>query len=382
MLERATTLRVAAVAIPLLFAVSYSVISGGLLSEWHSWRANLAFLRSTHAAAPAAAARYLDQAYQQLAEGRTGAATGKYRYIQISLSPSRGCAQEPRLAAQSNIPAFRAKLDDLQVAELSRWIDEYSVVARCLDSSPNRAAAYYDWVDSNFPDVSANLRQTPLALAGSFVRRSYARSEAGDSAGAQADWAAASSYAPQREAFFDLADRLAAGHLAAEQLLLAHSVANGDQPELARIYLAKAYNDSGNARSAFEAAMPLVDALSGDTRAWQQYGQALIGLRRLGEAREALEEAVRLAPRDAQALNRLGVLYLGMGELSRADEVFRSALATQDGMKAYWIWEHLGDTLQKEGRSREAADAYRRAIAVAPPAQQDSARSKLAALGD
>jgi cytochrome c-type biogenesis protein CcmH/NrfG len=74
---------------------------------------------------------------------------------------------------------------------------------------------------------------------------------------------------------------------------------------------------------------------------------------------------------------------MGTGNDKKAEDAFRQALAAKGGSDAYWVWEHLGDVLRKQGRPDEAAQAYRTALTLAPPASafEASARQKLSELG-
>ena len=110
---------------------------------------------------------------------------------------------------------------------------------------------------------------------------------------------------------------------------------------------------------------------------WQQYGQALLNLGRFAEAEIALKEAVRLAPDDLRAINRLGVLYKVSGKYESAEGAFRQALDLEAETKAYWVWEHLGDVLARQGKRGEAVEAYGRALKQAPQDRQETIRLKL-----
>src|SRR5207253_839893 len=118
----------------------------------------------------------------------------------------------------------------------------------------------------------------------------------------------------------------------------------------------------GMGREALEAVMPLIRSLPEDTRVWQQYGQALLNMRRFPEAEAALQKAIQLAPNDLQSYNRLGVLYMAWERDADAETAFRHALSLADADQAFWVWEHLGDVLRKQGRSNEAIEAYKAAI--------------------
>ena len=79
---------------------------------------------------------------------------------------------------------------------------------------------------------------------------------------------------------------------------------------------------------------------------------------------EVLERAVRLAPRDASALRRLGHAYLEAGEPSRAAGTLRAALALEpDNVRAL---NNLGRSLHLGGDLSGAQQVLRRAVGLAP----------------
>ena len=59
--------------------------------------------------------------------------------------------------------------------------------------------------------------------------------------------------------------------------------------------------------------------------AWYIKGYALVELRRIGEAKSALESALALAPRNSQYLGELGNLYLGLRDWPQAFATFEKA---------------------------------------------------------
>ena len=62
--------------------------------------------------------------------------------------------------------------------------------------------------------------------------------------------------------------------------------------------------------------------------------------------------------------NDFGVAYENEGELERARRQYRQAVDKDE--TNHVAWTNLGNVLYRSGRGREAQDAYRRALALAP----------------
>jgi Flp pilus assembly protein TadD len=362
-----------------LAAIALSTGSEGLKTELKMAGGNLAFLRVQFSSDPARQVQ--DRATAELA--LVGVSGNAYRRAQEALAPVRTCP-EPELGGPSATAPYA--LSAQETAELARWIEGSSIIPVCLGLDQiDRAAAYYAWSAQALPGVQGQYQKLPAQMASAFIKRAFDRHQAGDPESARSDWGRARKglAGTPYEVFGDLAEKLSADHRAAQQALLASDVAHDPANGPAHIYLAQAYNATRQGREALEAIAPLLKTMPGDTRVWQQQGQALVNQKRLPEAQAALEEAVRLAPDDLQALNRVGVFYMGTGNDKKAEDAFRQALTAKGGSEAYWVWEHLGDVLRKQGRPDEAAQAYHTALALAPPASsfEASARQKLSELG-
>jgi tetratricopeptide (TPR) repeat protein len=101
--------------------------------------------------------------------------------------------------------------------------------------------------------------------------------------------------------------------------------------------------------------------------------------KRLQEAAAKYREAAADAGLRAEALMRLGRVELALDRADAAVEALRSAdAAGGDADVQYLARLFLGQALERQGRRDEAAQAYRRALALAPGAQ--SAELALAAL--
>jgi tetratricopeptide (TPR) repeat protein len=337
---------------------------------------HLDLLRAQLSTNPEEQRQLFEQANARLGSGlQAGADSSGYLNAQLMLAPFKDCPAP----ADDAMGSIVFTLNERTAGELARWIEDKSVVPLCLAGGQlDSALAYYDWANAQYPNIGSQFERLPSQMAGALVERAFTRVEAGDLQGALSDWAAARSALPgaSYDTFGDLVEKSAAGHRPAQQRLLALDVASSSGASSPRIYLAQAYNATGQGHEALDAISPLVDAESTDTRAWQQYGQALIALQRLPAAETALRHAVQLAPNDPAALNRMGVFYLATGRAEQAEPFFRQALA-RAGADSYWLWEHLGDALLAQQRPQEAAEAYRAAIKAVPGELSASAGEKL-----
>ena len=82
-----------------------------------------------------------------------------------------------------------------------------------------------------------------------------------------------------------------------------------------------------------------------------------------GPTLDSLEKLIG-TPRDGALLRySLGVEYSKVGNLAKAIEYLRDAVAKDPGYSA--AWRSLGKTLEQEERNTEALEAYRNGIAAA-----------------
>jgi tetratricopeptide (TPR) repeat protein len=84
---------------------------------------------------------------------------------------------------------------------------------------------------------------------------------------------------------------------------------------------------------------------------------------RLGEARELIEKALKIAPDDAMIIDSMGWVMYRLGDLARAHELLRRAYTLMPDAE---IGAHLGEVLWKMGRQAEAEVIWREALARAP----------------
>jgi tetratricopeptide (TPR) repeat protein len=98
---------------------------------------------------------------------------------------------------------------------------------------------------------------------------------------------------------------------------------------------------------------------------WSNYGQTLYQAGRWAEAESAWQRAAVLLPERAEPRNNLGNLYSRQGQLDRAIDCYRQALACAADDRAS-IWVNLADTYRQAGDLQQAAAAAEQALALAP----------------
>ncbi len=364
-------------ACSLCAALGVSLLSGSIGQMAADNKGHLSLLRLSFTTDTARQVQLQASAADNFASSTATGGFALYRDLQLALASTGDCTSSPNLG-----PAHPREISAELRAQLARWIEKSSIVPTCLDRKQvSIASNYYAWIEETVPGISGDYIMLRERMTTASAEAALLQVEAGSKDEARTTWTRARGYlrAEGYDRFGDLVERAALTHRGAEEWLLASDLARGTGGERVRIYLAQAYNADGKPQEALAAITSLVEAHSQDTRAWQQYGQALIGLGRTGEAEAALREAVRLAPDDLQALNRLGVLYSATGRTAQAEGLFRRAVAADGGAAAYWVWEHLGDALLAEGKHTEAVEAYSSAVAAAPAGAALSAQKKLEA---
>src|SRR6266404_6390241 len=103
---------------------------------------------------------------------------------------------------------------------------------------------------------------------------------------------------------------------------------------------------------------------SGLVRAYCADADTLLSQERLEEARAVVKQALRLAPRDAAALNILGVIDLQKGDLKSAAATIKRAVDLQPG--APEPRHYLGLAYEYMGRYDDAIESFRAALALRP----------------
>lgn len=104
--------------------------------------------------------------------------------------------------------------------------------------------------------------------------------------------------------------------------------------------------------------------------AWYLKGYALVELRRIGEAKSALESALALAPRNSQYLGELGNLYLGVKDWPSALATFEKAESAAREFSPPEVknaelsraWRGMGYVYIEQNRLDEAEKIYRQCL--------------------
>ena len=84
---------------------------------------------------------------------------------------------------------------------------------------------------------------------------------------------------------------------------------------------------------------------------------------RLGEARDLIEKALKIAPDDAAIIDSMGWVLYRLGDLPRAVELLRKAYEARPDAE---VAAHLGEVLWQMNRKSEAERVWRDALAKAP----------------
>lgn len=97
---------------------------------------------------------------------------------------------------------------------------------------------------------------------------------------------------------------------------------------------------------------------------WKVLGSALKNMGRHEEALQSMQQAVALAPRDAEAHNNLGAALHDLGRLEEAEASYRKALEIAPNLAD--VHFNRGVTLEALRRPDEAQLSYRAALAIRP----------------
>ncbi|WP_339644548.1 tetratricopeptide repeat protein [Jannaschia helgolandensis] len=86
--------------------------------------------------------------------------------------------------------------------------------------------------------------------------------------------------------------------------------------------------------------------------------QANIGLGRLNQAERLLREAVAEEPRNAPAMNNLGVVLMELGQTGEAHRVFRTAFALQPSPEILENLRVSGAKIENSGYTQPQDNAF------------------------
>ncbi|MEO8020413.1 tetratricopeptide repeat protein [Polaromonas sp.] len=122
--------------------------------------------------------------------------------------------------------------------------------------------------------------------------------------------------------------------------------------------------------------------------AWYLKGYALVELRRISEAKSALESALALSPRNSQYLGELGNLYLGLRDWPSAFATFEKAAAAAGEFSPPEVknaelsraWRGMGYVYIEQNRLDEAEKMYLQCLGLDKNDQR--ARGQLSYIAD
>lgn len=112
---------------------------------------------------------------------------------------------------------------------------------------------------------------------------------------------------------------------------LRRAAQNGDLNPMTFALLSLGLAQSGQTEASVDAARRAAAFKSNDPKVYLAIGQAMFGLQQGPQAMVYLEEAVRLAPTNPEALTRLGIVKAASGDLNAATGLFQRALQVAPG---------------------------------------------------
>jgi len=134
-------------------------------------------------------------------------------------------------------------------------------------------------------------------------------------------------------------------------------------------------NESVKALEEYEAVLRLSTDPALLARAHNNLGSIKAGLGSLDQASTEYEAAMRLQPQEPLPYMNLAALLERQGKIAQAIEIYRQAVQNAPTAAAYF---YLGRDLEATQKPTEAAEAYQRALALAP--DLDDAKKRLIAL--
>ena len=161
---------------------------------------------------------------------------------------------------------------------------------------------------------------------------------------------------------------------AARKALALASATDPAQTTNALIMLSSAQERAGDTRGAEETLRQVLAKDANNPTALNNLGYFLAEHdRKLEEARDMIERAVRAEPQNSSFLDSLGWVYYKLGKLKEAERYLSDA-ARRNPTSAT-IQEHLGDLFVKLGQQEKAQASWRKALSLAAEAA-DTARIK------
>lgn len=125
-----------------------------------------------------------------------------------------------------------------------------------------------------------------------------------------------------------------------------------------------ALTEMGQDEQALDTLDPLLEEFPRSARLLSTLGVVLSNTNDLEDAREALEDAVELAPEDEVALANLALVYEKLREFSRAINLYDRALNL--GADIDWVLQRKAAALSEVGRFPEAKATLKRYLSLVP----------------
>ncbi|MCA1613944.1 MAG: tetratricopeptide repeat protein [Acidobacteria bacterium] len=152
------------------------------------------------------------------------------------------------------------------------------------------------------------------------------------------------------------------------------------QPELmvqSLVMLSSAQDRAGDFKGAEESLRRILARDPNNATALNNLGYFLAERgERLPEALEMIGRAVRAEPSNGSFLDSLGWVHFKLGQLDEAEKHLSDA--ARRSPRSATIHEHLGDLLQKRGKTEEARAAWRKALSLSvEPAETTRLKTKL-----
>lgn len=146
--------------------------------------------------------------------------------------------------------------------------------------------------------------------------------------------------------------------------LAKEALANGVVHPLLLYLRAYWFSEQGRDAEAMKDLEEAIRIAPGDANIYNTYGQILVRLQKPREAAAAFETAVSLAPNLAQAHYNLGGVREGLGEIEAAEQCFRNtARIDPNHIEA---WARLAKIASRRGQNKEAHELANRAFALTP----------------
>jgi tetratricopeptide (TPR) repeat protein len=125
-----------------------------------------------------------------------------------------------------------------------------------------------------------------------------------------------------------------------------------------------ALTELGRDDEALDTLEPLLEEFAHSARLLGTLGVVLSNMEDLDNARDALEEAVELAPDDEVAIANLALVFEKLREYEKAIELYEKALS--QGAEVDWVLQRTAAALSDAGRFAEAKTTLKRYLSLAP----------------